>query len=217
MARQRYAKMTNVETGESERVLRGTGEYEKLKQEGWLSREQISHRKEYQEDWTPDYLDDEDFEDWSDDSVYDDFPDVDEEELLVNRIQDMFDQVYGVIQEIPNEKQIRRNYVSLIDTKDTFVSLLKDLYAKADSDDDANAYLIMVLPTIEELVALIRWDSTQEDLDVHITQLATVLEGGALDSSLAKALGDTDSYQGVYSGWYEKGSRYSDTFSRAGE
>jgi len=54
---QRRATMRDIDTGETRIVLRGTEEYEQVKEEGWLSNEQISHRKEYREDYQPDYID----------------------------------------------------------------------------------------------------------------------------------------------------------------
>lgn len=200
MARQRKAFLTDVLTGETVEVMRGTPEYEQYKQQGYISREQMSHRKEYQ----PDVIE-------SPEENYTDYPHVDEKELLKERIDDMLDTIQGKIDEIPDEKQIRHYYhIDLTEQKQMLHSMVDDLYAEAESDDEANLYLKTMYPTISDLVQLIIWDSTQEEVETHITMLAKVLERGSIDINTATILGRMGEYNGGQYGWYEQSSRFTE-------
>lgn len=200
MARQRKAFLTDVTTGETVEVLRGTPEYEKYKEQGYVSREQMSHRKEYQ----PDVIE-------SPEEINTDYPHVDEKELLKERIDDMLDTIQGKIDEIPDEKQIRHYYhIDLTEQKQMLHSMVDDLYAEAESDDEANLYLKTMYPTISDLVQLIIWDSTQEEVETHITMLAKVLERGSIDINTATILGRMGEYNGGQYGWYEQSSRFTE-------
>lgn len=200
MARQRKAFLTDVTTGETVEVLRGTPEYEQYKEQGYVSREQMSHRKEYQ----PDVIESPEENDT-------DYPHVDEKELLKERIDDMLDTIQGKIDEIPDEKQIRHYYhIDLTEQKQMLHSMVDDLYAQAESDDEANLYLKTMYPTIADLVQLIIWDSTQEEVEIHITMLAKVLERGSIDINTATILGRMNEYNGGQYGWYEQSSRFTE-------
>ena len=200
MARQRKAFLTDVTTGETVEVMRGTPEYEQYKQQGYISREQMSHRKEYQ----PDVIESPEENDT-------DYPHVDEKELLKERIDDMLDTIQGKIDEIPDEKQIRHYYhIDLTEQKQMLHSMVDDLYAEAESDDEANLYLKTMYPTISDLVQLIIWDSTQEEVETHITMLAKVLERGSIDINTATILGRMGEYNGGQYGWYEQSSRFTE-------
>lgn len=200
MARQRKAFLTDVTTGETVEVLRGTPEYEQYKEQGYVSREQMSHRKEYQ----PDVIESPEEKDT-------DYPHVDEKELLKERIDDMLDTIQGKIDEIPDEKQIRHYYhIDLTEQKQMLHSMVDDLYAEAESDDEANLYLKTMYPTISDLVQLIIWDSTQEEVETHITMLAKVLERGSIDINTATILGRMGEYNGGQYGWYEQSSRFTE-------
>ena len=200
MARQRKAFLTDVLTGETVEVMRGTPEYEQYKQQGYVSREQMSHRKEYQ----PDVIESPEENDT-------DYPHVDEKELLKERIDDMLDTIQGKIDEIPDEKQIRHYYhIDLTEQKQMLHSMVDDLYAEAESDDEANLYLKTMYPTISDLVQLIIWDSTQEEVETHITMLAKVLERGSIDINTATILGRMGEYNGGQYGWYEQSSRFTE-------
>lgn len=200
MAKQRKAFLTDVTTGETVEVMRGTPEYEQYKQQGYISREQMSHRKEYQ----PDVIESPEENDT-------DYPHVDEKELLKERIDDMLDTIQGKIDEIPDEKQIRHYYhIDLTEQKQMLHSMVDDLYAEAESDDEANLYLKTMYPTISDLVQLIIWDSTQEEVETHITMLAKVLERGSIDINTATILGRMGEYNGGQYGWYEQSSRFTE-------
>ena len=193
----RIATMHNPDDlSEVQRVPRGTLEYEKLKQNGWISNEQIGHKKEYREEWTPDYTDDDYYDEYVDD-YEDDYPTFDEKEALKQKIEDMYGAVTGEIDEIPNEKYLKgRIFYDLTDSKQMLLNIVDDMYAEAESDDDINAYYKTMMPVISELVIAIRNDSTQEELETHISQLASVLQRGAISLDLAKALGSMDEYKG---------------------
>lgn len=194
MARRRRATLRDTMTGETRTVYRDTSEYQILKQEGWLSNEQISHRKEYKQDWTPDYLDDEYFEnDW--DSIDDDYPTFDEKEELKQKIEDMYSDITQQIDDIPNEKFLKgRIFYDLTDSKQMLLNIVDDMYAESESDDEINAYYKTMMPVISELVIAIKNDSTQEDLETHVSQLASVLQRGSISLDLAKSLGSMGEY-----------------------
>lgn len=198
--KRRFANLTNIETGEFSKVLRGTREYNKLKKQGYLSREQMSHRTEYK----PDFIE-------SPPEENTDYPEADERELLKERIEDMLDTIQGKISEIPDDKLLRHYYfIDLREQKQMFFSMIDDLYAQAESDDDANYYLKTMYPTIADLVQLIIWDSTQEDLDTHLSLLATVLQRGTIDLKTSEMLGRMGDYDGGVYGWYEQSSRFTE-------
>ena len=88
--------------------------------------------------------------------------------------------------------------------------MVDDLYAEAESDDEANLYLKTMYPTISDLVQLIIWDSTQEEVETHITLLAKVLERGSIDINTATILGRMGEYNGGQYGWYEQSSRFTE-------
>ena len=194
MASHRRATLRDTITGETRTVYRDTSDYEKLKQQGWLSNEQISHRKEYQQEWTPDYNDEDFYEDdWDD--IEDDYPTFDEKEALKQKIEDMYADVVQEVDTIPNEKYLKgRIFYDLSDSKQMLFNIIDDMYAEAESDDDINAYYRTMMPAISELVIAIRNDSTQEELETHISQLASVLQRGAISLELAKALGSMGEY-----------------------
>lgn len=190
----RRANFVDVDTGEMFSAKRGTKQYEKYKSKGYLTREQISHRKEYQ----PDIIEPPEEE-------YTDYPEADDKEMLKQKIEDMYNSITQELDKIPDEKYVKgRIWIDLRDSKQMLFNLVDDLYAKAESDDDANSYLIFIMPVICSLVEAVRHASTQEDVETHISQLASALSGGAIDLSLAKALGNLGDYQGNdYLGWYQ--------------
>ena len=204
MARRRRATLRDTETGETRRVYRDTKEYLKLKQKGWLSNEQISHRKEYQEQWTPDYTDDSFADDNWDDNE-EDYPTFDEKEALKQKIEDMYYNVTGELNDIPNEKYLKgRIFYDLTDSKQMLLNIVDDMYAEAESDDEINAYYKTMMPVISELVIAIRNDSTQEELETHISQLASVLQRGAIGLDLAKSLGSMGEYNNQWDSYSAK-------------
>ena len=190
----RRANFVDVDTGEMFSAKRGTKQYEKYKSKGYLTREQISHRKEYQ----PDIIEPPEEENT-------DYPEADDQELLKKKIEDMYNDVVQEINRIPDEKMVKgRQWVDLSDSKQMLFNLVDELYANAESDDEANSYLKFILPVISSLVEAVRYSSTQEDIETHISQLASALSGGAIDLSVAKALGNMGDYQGNdYTGWYQ--------------
>lgn len=203
---QRRATMRDIDTGETRRVLRGTEEYEQLKQEGWLSNEQISHRKEYQEYYQPDYIDEPE----------DTYTEVDEKELLMDRISVMYDVIAGKVDDIPNERYFHQShsYVDFTEEKQKLLNAIDDFYADIDNPVTFDKYIDDNMSGIEGLIDIIKHDSDQYTVFNAFTQLLTILQGGTLSETMSKLLGNLDDYQGSYSGWYEKSSRYSDTFSR---
>lgn len=203
---QRHATMRNIETGETVEVLRGTEEYERLKQEGWLSNEQVSHRKEYREDYQPDYIDEPE----------DTYTEVDEKELLMDRISVMYDVIVGKVDDIPNERYFHQShsYVDFSEEKQKLFNAIDDFYAQLDNSVSFDKYIDDNMSGIEGLIDIIKHDSDQNTVFNAFTQLLTVLQGGTLSDAMSKLLGNMGDWQGSYSGWYEKSSRYSDTFSR---
>ena len=191
----RIATLHNPEEmSEVVRVQRGTNEYEKYKQKGWISNEQIGHKKEYQQEWTPDYIEEDIYEDEWDDSE-DDYPTFDEKEALKQKIEDMYADVVQEIDIIPNEKYLKgRIFYDLSDSKQMLLNIVDDMYAEAESDDEINAYYKTMMPVISELVVVIKNDSIQEDLETHLSQLGSVLKRGALGLELSKALGSIGEY-----------------------
>ena len=204
---QRRATMRDIDTGETRKVLRGTEEYEQLKQEGWLSNEQISHRKEYREDYQPDYIDEPE----------DTYTDVDEKELLMDRVSVMYDVIVGKVDDIPNERQFHRpsRYVDFSEEKQMLFNAIDDFYAELDSTLTFDEYIEKVIPTVDGLIEIIKHSSDQDTVYMAFTQLINILQGGSMSETMSKLLGNMDEYQGGYSGWYERSSRYSDTFSRS--
>ena len=204
---QRRATMRDIDTGETRKVLRGTEEYEQLKQEGWLSNEQISHRKEYQQDYQPDYIDEPE----------DTYTDVDEKELLMDRVSLMYDVIVGKVDDIPNERQFHRpnRYVDYSEEKQMLFNAIDDFYAELDNTLTFDEYIEKVIPTVDGLIEIIKHSSDQDTVYMAFTQLINILQGGSMSETMSKFLGNMDEYQGGYSGWYERSSRYSDTFSRS--
>lgn len=203
---QRYATLRNVDTGETVRVLRGTDEYQYYKDEGWLSNEQVSHRKEYREDYQPDYIDEPE----------DTYTDVDEKELLMDRVSVMYDVVFGKVDDIPNERYFHQthSYVDFTDEKQKLFNAIDDFYADLDNPVTFDKYIDDNMSGIEGLIDIIKRDSDQYVVFNAFTQLLTLLQGGTLSDTMSKLLGNMEDWQGSYQGWYEKSSRYSDTFSR---
>ena len=119
MARQRKAFLTDVTTGETVEVLRGTPEYEQYKEQGYFSREQLSHRKEYQ----PDVIE-------SPEEINTDYPEADDRELLKNKIEDMYSDITDAIYEIPDEittyENHKANYIDLTDSKQMLLNMVDD-------------------------------------------------------------------------------------------
>ena len=204
---QRRATMRDIDTGETRKVLRGTEEYEQLKQEGWLSNEQISHRKEYQEDYQPDYIDEPE----------DTYTDVDEKELLMDRVSVMYDIVVGRVDDIPEGRYFHksRTFVDFSEQKQMLFNAIDDFYAELDNTLSFDNYIDSNMSSINDLIEIIKHDSDQDTVYMAFTQLLNVLQGGSMSETMSKLLGNLDDYQGSYSGWYEKSSRYSDTFSRS--
>lgn len=203
---QRRATMRDIDTGETRKVLRGTEEYEQLKQEGWLSNEQISHRKEYREDYQPDYIDEPE----------DTYTDVDEKELLMDRVSVMYDIVVGRVDDIPEGRYFHksRTFVDFSEQKQMLFNAIDDFYAELDNTLSFDNYIDSNMSSINDLIEIIKHDSDQDTVYMAFTQLLNVLQGGSMSETMSKLLGNLDDYQGSYSGWYEKSSRYSDTFSR---
>lgn len=203
---QRRATMRDIDTGETRKVLRGTEEYEQLKQEGWLSNEQVSHRKEYQEDYQPDYIDEPE----------DTYTDVDEKELLMDRVSVMYDIVIGRVDDIPEARYFHksRTFVDFSEQKQMLYNAIDDFYNELDNTLSFDNYIDSNMSSINDLIEIIKHDSDQDTVYMAFTQLLNVLQGGSMSETMSKLLGNLDDYQGSYQGWYEKSSRYSDTFSR---
>lgn len=201
---QRRARMVNVDTGEEMQVLRGTPEYEELREQGWLSREQISHRKEYREDYQPDFIDEPEEE----------TIELDESELLKDKISEMYDVIRGKIESLPDERYFHKTKqpMSLLEDKDMLLNAVDDFYADVDNDFEFDRYIESILPSVENLLNLITYDSDQSSVEFALTQLMNLLQGGTLSSSMSKLLGNMQEYNGSYSGWYERSSRFSDIY-----
>lgn len=199
---ERTANFIDVETGEVFSAKRGTKQYEKYKAKGYLTREQVSHRKEYQ----PDIIE----------PPEDTYTDVDEKELLLDRVSVMYDVIFGKVEDIPNERYFHQthSYVDFTEEKQKLFNAIDDFYADLDNPITFDKYIDDNMPGIEGLIDIIKHDSDQYVVFNAFTQLLTLLQGGTLSNAMSKLLGDLGDWQGSYSGWYEKSSRYSDTFSR---
>lgn len=209
--KRRIANLTNVETGEFASALRGTREYNKLKKQGYLSREQMSHRKEYKKPdyYVPDYIEEPE-------ETYTDYPEADEQELLKERIEDMYNAITQKIDEIPNEKityeHHQANFNDLTDSKQELLNMVDDLYAESDNDL-VNQYIKTVLPKISSLVEAIYYDSDSDTIEFHISMIANLLnKGQALTFEQASTLGNASDFTGRPLGWYEKSSMLRERF-----
>lgn len=205
MARQRKAFLTDVLTGETVEVLRGTPEYEQYKEQGYLSREQLSHREEYQ----PDII-------GSPEEINTDYPEADDRELLKNKIEDMYSDITDAIYEIPDERTTyenhKANYIDLTDSKQMLLNMVDDLYAEND-DDTANEHIKNVLPEILKYVEAIRYDSDGNNVEFYVTRIAHLLNNGRpLSFYQASTLGNADTFKGGYTGWYDVASRVTDRY-----
>lgn len=203
MARQRKAFLTDVFTGETVEVLRGTPEYEQYKEQGYLSREQMSHRADYQ----PDIIE-------SPEETNTDYPEADDRELLKNKIEDMYNDITDAIYEIPDERTTfenhKANYIDLTDSKQMLLNMVDDLYAEND-DDIANEHIKNVLPQILKYVEAIRYDSDGNNVEFFITRIAQLLNNGRpLSFYQASTLGNSTDFTGTPLGWYEKSSIFTE-------
>lgn len=188
----RKATLTDILTGEFKTVERGTAEYYSLVQEGWLSKEQVSHRKPeqiYPEEYQPDYIEPEETET--------DYPQTDIRDIIRDRIIDMYDTIRNILGEIPDEKQFfNRNgkymyYQDVTEEKYALLQMLDDLYGQSEDDEIVNQYLLDNQDKIAELTTLTIQDSEADKFNAHITQLAIALNNGnAMNPEEARRVGD---------------------------
>ena len=189
----RKATLTSLITGEFKTVERGTEDYYKLVQEGWLSREQVSHRTPqqlYPEEYTPDYIEEPEEEP---DTEY---PAPSIRDILEDRLQDMYDTIRNILDDLPFEKQFYDNpkhpYVQ--DTSEQrfyLLQLLDDLYGQSEDESVVNKYLLDNQELIADLTMLVVKDSESGWFEQHISQLAVALNhGNALTPDQAQELGD---------------------------
>ena len=188
----RKATLTDIISGEFKTVERGTAEYYRLVQEGWLSREQVSHRKPedlYPEEFEPDYIEPEETET--------DYPQTDIRDIIEERIRDMYDTISNILGEIPDEKQLYSRSTRTLYIRDTsedryvLLQMLDDLYGQTEDENIVNQYLIDNQDKIAELTTLVIRDSEAEELEAHLTQLAVALNNGnPLTPEMAKSLGE---------------------------
>lgn len=199
----RTANFIDVDTGEIFSAKRGTKQFDKYRERGYLTKEQVSHRKEYQ----PDIIEPPPEE-------YTDYPEADEQEMLKERIEDMYQSIWNKLGEIPDDKLVvdtvsrKTYYINLMDSKQELINALDELYSEAESDDEVNAYLKTMLPKIEQIVTdIAEHDSKQSDVQNHLTLLANILSQGTMSDPLSKSLGNMFDYQGNnYSGFHQYGS-----------
>ena len=202
----RRATLTDLNTGEVVTVERGTPEYESYIEQGYISKEKLSHQREYQ----PDEIE-------SPQEINTDYPTADEAELLKQRIEEMYDAITQKLEEIPNEKVTyvhhTANYRDLTDTKQELLSMVDDLFAESD-DTVIAMYIQSVLPQISNYVETIYYDSDDDQIEFHITMIAKLLnKGQALTMEQAQSIGNaTDYSKGQPLGWYEKSSMLRDRY-----
>ena len=201
--KQRIATMVDPQTSEVRKVLRGTPEYIDLKNSGWESQEQLSHKK-YRRDYEPDYTEEPE----------ETTTDVDERELLKNRISEMYDKVYGKIDDIPDEKFYHktRTWVDYSQQKEVFYNMIDDLYAEMDNDFEFDKYIDSQMPTINALINVIIEDSDQYTVDMAITQLANILQRHSLDPMVSRMLGTNDDFFGEPLGVHSNSSNVKDRY-----
>lgn len=195
--------MVDPQTSEVRKVLRGTPEYIDLKNEGWQSQEQLSHHK-YRRDYEPDYTEEPEKT----------TTDVDERELLKNRISEMYDKIVGKIDDIPDEKFYykTRTWIDYSDQKHVFYNMIDDLYAEMDDTFEFDKYIEKVMPTINVLIDIIINDSDQYNVDMAITQLANLLQRRSLDVQVSKMLGTFDEFFGEPLGVHSNSSNVKDRY-----
>ena len=201
--KQRIATMVDPQTSEVRKVLRGTPEYMDLKNSGWESQEQLSHKK-YRSDYVPDYTEEPE----------ETTTDVDERELLKDRISEMYDKVYGKIGDIPDEKFYHktRTWVDYSQQKEVFYNMIDDLYAEMDSDFEFDKYIDSQMPTINALINVIIEDSDQYTVDMAITQLANILQRHSLDPMVSRMLGTNYDFFGEPLGVHSNSSNVKDRY-----
>lgn len=218
----RKATLTNLITGRQEIVSRGTKKFEQLKQRGYLSKQQLSHLstektqayieeqlekpqyKSYREAYQPTFIDEPE----------ETYVEVDEVELLKDRISEMYDKIISKIQSIPDERFIKksRTYIDLSEQKQMLLNAVDDFYAEVDDTFQFDEYIKSITPMVDQLLIIILYDSDQGDVEYALTQLMVVLQGGSLDMSMAKTLGNLTEYQGSGTGYHTNSSQYSDKF-----
>ena len=199
----RTANFIDVDTGEFFSAKRGTKQFEKYRSKGYLTREQISHRKEYQPNITE-----------PPEEENTDYPEADEQELLKDRIEDMYQKIWNKLGYIPDNKFVvdvqsrKKFYINLEDSKQELFNALDNLYEEANNDDGVNKYLQDHLDLIEKLVTDIAdHDSKQSDVQDHLTQLANVLAMGVMSVQMQQSLGNMFDYQfNDYQGFHQNGS-----------
>ena len=176
----RKAHLISLITSEMKEVERGTSEYYKLVQEGWLSQEQLSHRKAqeiYPEDYQPDFI-----EEPEEDNT--DYPTTEIRDIIENRIIEMYDTILNVLGDIPIEKQVysrgikRVVIMDLSESKEELLNMLDDLYAQSEDEDTVNQYLLENESKIAELTIAVINDSEAEQVEYHLSLLALALNGG---------------------------------------
>ena len=195
-------------------VQRGTKEYKKFKKQGYLSKQQLSHRQEYKE-WYKETFKPDEIE--SPEETDTDYPEADERELLKERIEDMYDTIIQKLDEIPNDKTTYSHHQPVVhdltESKQTLISMVDDLYAESDDNDLVNMYLRTVLPQIATYVDAIYYDSDSDSIEYHISLIAKLLnKGQALSFEQASTLSNTTDYTGQPLGWYEKSSMLRDRY-----
>jgi len=142
--------------------------------------------------------------------------DVDEKELLMDRVSVMYDIVVGRVDDIPEGRYFHkaRTFVDFSEQKQMLFNAIDDFYGELDNTLSFDNYIESNMSSINDLIEIIKHDSDQDTVYMVFTQLLNILQGGSMSETMSKLLGNLDDYQGSYSGWYEKSSRYSDTFSR---
>lgn len=203
----RKATLIDPETLEKAIVERGTPAYEQFKEQGYISKEQASHNEKYKDLFQPDEIE-------SPEETNTDYPDVDDKELLKQRIEDMYDTIMQRLDEIPDDKYVEGKYIDLKDSKQMLFSLVDDLYAEAESDDAVNYYLKMMMAKIVDLVEAIYWDSTEVELDYHLSLLANILnQGKALTFEQASTMAESTEIRAYRPlGYHEKSSMLRDRY-----
>ena len=201
----RIATMTDLSTGETIRVERGTAQYIDLKNQGWVSKEQISHMK-YRRDYEPDYTDE------PEEST----TDVDVKELLRQKAEEVYNKIFGQIDEhFPEYKSYHKpeRRVDYSEEKESTLSKIDDLYGSFDTDEEFINYIETIMPSVNTLLEVIELDSDQLRTERAISQLSILLNGGnALTPDVSKLIGNSDNFNGTPLGTHNNSSRVKDRY-----
>lgn len=187
------------------RVQRGTQEYIDYKNAGWISNEQLGHQK-YTRDYTPDYTEE------PEDST----TEIDAQELLQDKVDEMFEKLYGDIDERYcdyKEYYRPRRIVEYTERKESTLLNVKDLFGSFDSDVELINYVEKIMPSVDNLLEIIQKDSDQNRTEDAMDKLIILLNGfGVISLEQSQLLGNRDEFFGTPLGTHTNSSSIKDRY-----